>query len=140
MVQMPKKADHALYWITRWNQLASPEIKKALQLFGAEIRHQEHPQGELKVIPTRRWRFDWAVKDLHAKVAVEIDGGNRMVRWSKRLKRMVAVGAHTMSTDYEKRNAAVEAGWALLCFTTEMLEKDPQGCVDVVERTIRSRL
>ena len=135
---MPKKTDHALYWITRWNQLASPEIKKLLRMFGAEIRHQEHPQGELQVIPTRRWRFDWAVE--FYKVAVEIDGGNRMVRWSKRLKRMVTVGAHTMSTDYEKRNAAAEAGWALLCFTTEMLKKDPQGCVDVVERTIRSRL
>ena len=135
---MSTKTDHALHWITHWNQLASPEIKKALKLLGAEIRHQEHPQGELRVVPGRKWQFDWAVE--FYKVAVEIDGGNRMVRWSKRFRRMVAVGAHTMSTDYEKRNAAVEAGWALLCFTTDMLKRDPQACVDVVERVIRNRL
>jgi len=35
-----------------------------------------------------------------------------------------------------KLNTAVLYGWRVLRFTTEMLKKDPQGCVDVLEKAL----
>ena len=52
------------------------------------------------------------------------------------MKRNVAVGRHTGSADYVKLNLAVLYGWRVLRFTTEMLKKDPQGCVDVLRRAL----
>jgi very-short-patch-repair endonuclease len=133
-----KHRDRALDWITRWRQVASNETKEALRARGLDVRHKEHPDGEARVVPHRRYRFDWAVPGL--KVAVEIDGGNYMTRYSKKLKRRIPVGRHTKSSDYEKRNLAAEAGWVLLCYTTEMLDKDPAACVEQVERVVQERL
>jgi len=80
------------------------------------------------------YRFDFAWPG--DKLAVEIDGGNRMVRWSPKMKRNVAVGRHTGSADYVKLNTAIIYGWRVLRFTTEMLKKDPQGCVDVLRKAL----
>jgi very-short-patch-repair endonuclease len=80
------------------------------------------------------YRFDLAWPG--DKLAVEIDGGNRMVRWSPKMKRHVAVGRHTGSADYVKLNTAIIYGWRVLRFTTEMLKKDPQGCVDVLRKAL----
>lgn len=136
---MPKaKRDYALDFITRWRQVASPAVQEALVARGFAVRHQEAPGGEAKFDDTREWRFDWSVPAL--KVAVEIDGGNWMVRYSKKQHRYVPVGRHTQSDDYEKRNAAVEAGWSVLCYTTDMLKKDPYACVKQVEWVIRRKL
>jgi very-short-patch-repair endonuclease len=86
------------------------------------------------------YRFDFAWLNsrpgIGNSVAVEIDGGNRMVRWSPKMKRNVAVGRHTGSADYVKLNLAVLYGWRVLRFTTEMLKKDPQGCVDVLRKAL----
>jgi len=80
------------------------------------------------------YRFDLAWPG--DKLAVEIDGGNRMVRWSPKMKRHVAVGRHTGGADYVKLNTAIIYGWRVLRFTTEMLKKDPQGCVDVLRKAL----
>lgn len=133
-----KAKDKAVEWVRRWEQLASPVTKRALQERGIMPRHHGHPDGEAPVVPERKWRFDWAIPEL--KIAVEIDGGNRMARWDAKQRRCVAVGRHTLSRDYEKRNAAVMAGWTLLAFTTEMLRKDPVDCVRMVETLVRSVL
>lgn len=137
---MPRKVhrDRALDFITRWNQVASQAVKEELARRGYAVRHQEAPGGEAEVVDHRDWRFDWAVPAL--KIAVEIDGGNWMARWSKKQHRCVPVGRHTKSDDYQKRNAAVEAGWSVLCFTTEMLDADAIGCVEQVEWLIRRKL
>ena len=84
------------------------------------------------------YRFDFAWPEVEGigGVAVEIDGGNRMVRWSPKTKRNVAVGRHTGSADYVKLNTAIIYGWRVLRFTTEMLKKDPQGCVDVLRKAL----
>ena len=89
---------------------------------------------EAHFCPDRDYRFDFAWS--HEGVALEIDGGNRMVRWSPKMKRNVAVGRHTGSADYVKLNTAIIYGWRVLRFTTEMLKKDPQGCVDVLRRAL----
>jgi len=80
------------------------------------------------------YRFDFCW--VNAKLALEIDGGNRMVRWSPKMKRNVAVGRHTGSADYVKLNTAIIYGWRVLRFTTEMLKEDPQGCVDVLRKAL----
>ena len=89
---------------------------------------------EAPFCPDRDYRFDFAWQ--HEGVALEIDGGNRMVRWSPKMKKHVAVGRHTGSADYVKLNTAVLYGWRVLRFTTEMLKKDPQGCVDVLRKAL----
>lgn len=138
---LPKRTeqeDLALTWVTRWNQFAPAAVKRELARRQYAVRHLEHPAGEAYVVDDRDWRFDWAIPAL--KIAVEIDGGNWMARWSKKLKRCVAVGRHTKSADYEKRNAATEAGWTVFYYTSDMLRDDPEACVEQVAWTVRVRL
>lgn len=67
----------------------------------------------------RNWRFDFAWPSLC--IAAEVDGGNRMARINKRTGQPFAVGRHTQSDDYRKRNAATAAGWRVYAFTPEMI-------------------
>jgi len=90
-----------------------------------------------KFHPKRKWEFDNAWPEL--LVAVELDGGNHMVKWSKKLKKYVAVGRHTKDGDYEKLNAAAELGWLMLRFTPTMLSKDPMGLMDQIKRVLEMR-
>ena len=89
--------------------------------------------------PTRKWRFDVAWVDDRIKMAIELDGGNEMVRWSRKFKRYVAVGRHTKDGDYEKSNAATILGWAILRFTPGMLQKDPLSCMKQIEKLLKER-
>lgn len=84
--------------------------------------------------PNRRYAFDFAWPDY--MLAVEINGGNRMVRYSQKLQRYVAVGRHTKSKDYEKLNHASWLGWTILQFTGEMLRQNPQGCINDLRRAL----
>lgn len=69
------------------------------------------------------WRFDfaWATH----KVFVELQGGV----WT--------AGRHSRGAGYtgdlEKLNSATLLGWRGLFFTTDMLKKDPMGCIDRVK-------
>lgn len=130
------RTDYALHWITYWHQHAPPWYKA--QCRGYEPRHKEHPQGEYRFAPPRKWVFDWAL--VEAKVAVEIDGGNRMVRYSPKQRRYVAVGRHTQAADYSKLNAAAGAGWLVFRFTLDMLKAGPDRCVQQVAKAIVKRL
>ena len=138
MVKKKTHYDHVRDWISYWKNYSCREVHGKLVNRGIEPRHKEHELGEAKVIATRGWLFDWALKEL--KLAIEIDGGNYMVRWSETQHRHIPVGRHTKSSDYEKRNAAAEAGWTVLAFTTEMLDKNPMACVEQVERVVRRLL
>jgi len=86
--------------------------------------------------PTRQWRFDY---QFEGKVAVEIDGGNHMAKWSKKLNRCVVVGRHTKDADYEKINAAIEEGWIILRYTGAMLKSNPVGCIEQIKRVLEIR-
>jgi very-short-patch-repair endonuclease len=67
----------------------------------------------------RNWEFDWAWPEF--RVAVEVDGGNSIVKRSK-TGRMVAVGYHTQDGDYRKINAAQDLGWKVFRIKTSMLK------------------
>lgn len=66
-------------------------------------------QEEFRFAPPRRWRFDFCMCD--RSLAIEVDGGNRLVRNG------VAVGRHTKDADYEKLNSAALLGWRVLRFS-----------------------
>lgn len=83
--------------------------------------------------PERRWRFDWA--HIPTRVAVEIDGGNRMARINAS-GRAVAVGRHTQDDDYEKLNNATARGWKVYRATTAMMMRDPDGFVRQVAKAM----
>lgn len=84
----------------------------------------------------RRWAFDLAyVRGEHGvwpKIAVEFEGGT------------YTAGRHTRGNGYErdceKYNAAIERGWVVLRYTTQMLRRDPQACVAQVRAVIEARL
>lgn len=85
----------------------------------------------------RRYTFDFAWPKY--MISVEIDGGNRMVRWSKKTQHWVVVGKHTRSVDYEKLNYAGGLGWGVLRFTGEMLRSDPVKCIKRVREALRTK-
>jgi hypothetical protein len=78
--------------------------------------------------PERGWRFDAAWPE---RVAVELHGGT----WSQ--GRHVRGGG--FRDDREKMNAATLLGWLVFEFTTDMLQDDPRGCVDMVAKAIGRR-
>ena len=71
------------------------------------------PKFEHRFDPERRWRFDFAWPEYF--IAVEVDGG----AWTR--------GRHTRGkgfiADCEKLNAAVLAGWKVLRFTPQQIER-----------------
>lgn len=85
-------------------------------------------QREFKFHPKRDWALDFAWDN---KVAVEIEGG------------AFSGGRHTrgagFTEDCEKYNAAVLLGWRLLRFTPQMLEADPETCIDMVIQLLGGR-
>lgn len=84
-----------------------------------------------------RFRFDWAFSDV--KIAVEVDGGNMMVRRvtkGRNAGRLIPVGGHVQESDYKKLNRAASLGWLVFRFTPGMLKKDPRGCVETVLKAI----
>lgn len=90
--------------------------------------HQQLVQGQLSkgvwiefcFDVDRGWRFDFAWPDL--RIAAEVDGGNRMAVISKRTGKPIAIGRHTQSADYTKRNAATAQGWRVFAFTPDMIK------------------
>jgi hypothetical protein len=72
----------------------------------------------------RRYRFDWALPDRF--IAVEVDGG----QW------VAGGGRHNRDSDRDKINLAVSLGWRVLRFSTQQLERNPHGCVDLVLTTM----
>lgn len=77
-----------------WKALGGPELKP-----------------EVRVIPTRRWRFDFAHE--RTRIAFEIEGGV----WTG--------GRHTrgdgFTEDCEKYNEAALAGWTVFRITGDMI-------------------
>lgn len=95
------------------------------QTFGVETLDSEYQFAN-----PRRWRFDFA--HVYSKTAIELEGG------------VWAGGRHTRGAgfigDCEKYNVAVMEGWAVLRFTSDMLEKDPHGAVNQINELIVQRI
>lgn len=93
-------------------------IPKALSLgeetFAMQCKaHNLTPEREFIFAPPRKYRFDFAF--LRQKIAVEVDGGTKMN------------GRHNrhggFEKDAEKINLATKMGWAVLRYTTGMVER-----------------
>jgi hypothetical protein len=83
----------------------------------------------------RKWRFDRAwhtVNGCVVKLAIECEGG------------IQSGGRHVRPQGYEKDlekyNLAAEHGWLLLRFSTEMLNKHPQDCMQMIVRVYQQRM
>ena len=129
----PDAKDLALEWTTHWNRHA--ENKECIPEpicadTGGEVEFAFHDFG-------RHWRFDWCVPE--AWVAVEVDGGNRIVRRTKK-GHLVPVGRHTLDEDKWKGNYAAVLGWHVFTFSPAMMRKDPVLCVQLVEERITLNL
>jgi very-short-patch-repair endonuclease len=85
----------------------------------------------------REYRADFAFPS--QKVLVEVDGGNRLVRYSEKSGRYVAVGKHTQEDDYEKLNLAAVLGYRVLRFTPKQLEDAPAQCVELVVKALERK-
>lgn len=81
-------------------------------LFQLKALKVELPEAEYRFHPTRKWRFDFAYPERH--LAIEVEGGT----WKG--------GRHTRGSGYEKDcekyNAAAMQGWAVLRFTSSMIQ------------------
>jgi very-short-patch-repair endonuclease len=81
------------------------------------------PERQYKILPDRKFRWDFAWPDDTVRLAIEIQGGSYMGG-----KHNTAKG---QAADYEKHNLATLAGYRILYFNTEML-KDPASCAETV--------
>jgi len=77
------------------------------------------PIREHRFHATRKWRFDFAWPD--SKIAIEIDGGTRMIRVGK--NGIMVGGRHNSAADIEKINTAQSLCWKVYRFTPEMIRK-----------------
>ena len=117
-------------------RMSKSDLERSFEYY-ARIAKLPNWECEFLFHPTRKWRIDFAWPD--KKIGAEGDGGNHMVKWSKKLKRHVVVGRHTKDGDYEKLNSASELGWLMLRFTPTMLSKDPMGLMDQIKRVLIAR-
>ncbi len=90
------------------------------------------PEQEYRFHPERRWRFDLCWE--FPRIAVEIDGGNRMATIGKNGK-AVAIGRHTQDADYEKLNEAGVLGYRVFRFTHTQVKSG--YAINVLERIWR---
>lgn len=77
-------------------------------------------EPEYRFHTDRRWRFDYAWS-LY-KIAIEIDGG----QWQ--------VTGRDLSREAERNNEAQIAGWCVLHFTSEQIDKRVLWCAEQVKR------
>lgn len=81
--------------------------------------------SQFRFTPERDYRADfvvWSNYDPSNRVLVEIDGGNRLVRWSPKAHTYVAVGAHIQDTHNTRRNLAVCLGFRVLNFSPKQVK------------------
>lgn len=118
------------------NPNKSPDKAVQFRLLFAQLAPSlPQPEIEYRFHPTRKHRFDLAWP--HLMFALEVDGGNDMIR-TGRSGQPVVVGRHTKDSDYEKTNLACELGWRVARFTTRMLYSDPVGCVEQTVAILRA--
>lgn len=85
----------------------------------------------------RKFRFDFAwPRTEGGGLAVEVDGGQHIVRKSKDGTRVSVGGRHNTDTDREKLNLAAELGWVVLRYSPKMLTRDPLGALAQVGRAL----
>lgn len=106
----------AVLFRCRVGEMAEDHFARLLDIYGVEDYEREY-----RFAPPRRYRFDFAWPA--ERVAVEIDGGT----WKP------GGGRHGRDVDREKLNLAAVSGWRVLRFSTDMLGRDPAGCVEMLK-------
>ena len=100
------------------------------RLWADETAGQLRPDREGRVIPGRRFRFDFCWPA--ARVAVEIQGGT----WTR--------GRHTRGEGYardcEKLALAQIEGWQVYYLTREMIEGEHKRWIGLIAGVIRERM
>lgn len=96
-----------------------------LKLWLAFAPGRQFPQRQFVFHETRKWRFDFAWPLF--KVAVEIDGGV----YQKKATGHRSIGG--VVSQMEKLNVAQIAGWKVLRFHANDLDKTPEQTVRMVE-------
>ena len=90
---------------------------------------EEYIRNYRQVVPKRRYELDFAWPAL--KVGIEIQGGV----WLRR-------SGHTRAgqvANYRKLNLETIYGWRVLQFSTDMLRRDPQGCIEQLKLLLYGR-
>lgn len=98
---MPKK-------MSIYEQEVAQGLKKRHIQFQQEFRFDENK-------PQRRWRFDFVLRPVKVKIAVEIEGGIFMGKGH--------TGGKHFEGDCEKYNQAALQGWLVLRYTPQIIPK-----------------
>ncbi len=96
--------------------LSEGEETLALALRTQRIRFQR----QYKAHPDHNWAVDFYFTG--SDLIVEVDGGNRMIRYDKNGKPH-AVGDHIQDADYERHTELVIQGYRILRFTPAQVRK-----------------
>lgn len=126
-VRRPSELERAIMSANATDSPLVRELAGHLRLLGFDLTR------EARFHPERRWRFDLA--DEATRVGVECDGAIFNAENGK------VAGGHargaSMLRDMEKRNAAVELGWAVLVFGPPTIRSGEAA--RQIERVILSR-
>lgn len=87
-------------------------------------------EPEVRFDAVRKWRLDWA--DRMIKLGIEVDGVVRSCRG----RHQTITG---LTADYEKTNAAAQAGWIVLHYTPQMIKSNPYDVVNQILAVMKSR-
>lgn len=85
---------------------------------------------EYEFMTSRHWRFDFA--HVFSRVAVEVDGGQKLAAINKRTGKPFAIGRHSSDEDHWKISVALSMGWTVFQFTPTQLTTDPDRAVRLV--------
>jgi very-short-patch-repair endonuclease len=133
------RADILAIWLERHGIACITEVE-----YQARMQRGERVQNTLVrefhfARPWREYRADFCLPHPFGGLIVEVDGGNKMIRYDRN-GNPYAAGHHIDDSDYVKTNFACTLGYRRLAFTTNMLENDPLGCVKTVKAVLRGEL
>lgn len=104
-----------------------------LELYGHLTVMGLEPVKQFRFHAERRWRLDFAFPDM--RIGVEVDGGIFAA------ENGTVAGRHARGmgrcNDFEKRNAAAELGWLILCYGPPQVRSGEAALQ--VERIVRAR-
>lgn len=133
------RADILEIWLTRNSVECITEVEYMARMQRGEHLHNTLVREFHFARPWREFRADFCLPHPFGGLIVEVDGGNKLIRYDRN-GNPYAAGHHIDDDDYVKTNFACMLGYRRLAFTTNMLENDPLGCVEIVQRVLRAEL
>ena len=116
-------------FLSYWKLLTDlPEPEREYKFAREVVGNEKGIRKRLAERGIKDWRFDFAWPS--RKTAVEMEGGT----WSDGAH---VRGAHFRS-DCEKYNLAQSLGWQVFRFTGDMLDDDPVGCIETIQKALNN--